>query len=142
MSPQASSEEKAGDGPPPRPATPATRPPSSRQQQRKLERQQQEAASAPAAAVAAAPATAAPATADAAAAVPTRLLAAAEALDPAFASFDVVQEAPVFHPTAEEFTDPLGYIAKCVGVPCVSFAYGWCIVVWSIDRPAGRRLLT
>lgn len=36
----------------------------------------------------------------------------AEALDPAFESFDVVKEAPVFHPTAEEFADPLAYIAK------------------------------
>lgn len=117
MSPQASSEEKAGDGPPSRPATPATRAPSSRQQQRKLERQQE--ASAPAiAAVTAAAAT--PATA---AAVPTRLLAAAEALDPEFASFDVVQEAPVFHPTAEEFADPLGYIAKCVR------AFACCVLV-------------
>lgn len=38
----------------------------------------------------------------------------AEALDPAFESFDVVKDAPVFTPTAEEFADPLVYIAKCV----------------------------
>lgn len=39
-------------------------------------------------------------------------LLGAEALDPAFESFDVVKEAPVFRPTAEEFADPLVYIAK------------------------------
>ena len=43
-------------------------------------------------------------------------LLGAEALDPAFESFDVVKEAPVFRPTAEEFADPLVYIAKWVPV--------------------------
>jgi len=63
------------------------------------------------------PAPAPPGQGQAAAAAGAAAPARAEALDPAFESFDVVQEAPVFRPTAEEFADPLAYIARWVLLP-------------------------
>lgn len=94
MSPQASSEEKTGEGPPRRP--PPERAPGGMK---------------------------------------------AEALDPAFESFDVVKEAPVFHPTAEEFADPLGYIAKCAQGNAWMRACGSCRrpAVWDWMRTGHER---
>ncbi|KAJ7969241.1 lysine-specific demethylase JMJ18-like [Quillaja saponaria] len=67
---------------------------------------------------------------------PSRLAAEAEAhikeislsarWDPAEACRPVIDEAPVFYPTAEEFEDTLGYIAK---IRCKAESYGICRIV-------------